>query len=111
VFVWYHQNPPLYAPENQYGRSVLFLMSPEILSYVLVHFILITVDVWLMKLCMAICHIHILCACAQWHHAKVFSRHCALSILVSFYALEAGSLDQCISFNETIFFYHEQTFH
>jgi len=39
-------------------------MSPEILSYVLVHFILITVDVWLMKLCMAICHIHILCACA-----------------------------------------------
>jgi len=81
-----------------------FSKSPEILSYVLVHFILITVDVCLMKLCMAICYIHILCVYAQCNHAKVFSRHCALSILLSFYALEAGSLDKCISFTEAIFF-------
>lgn len=70
--------------------------SPEILSYVLVHFILIAVDVWLIKLCMAICYIHILYAYAQCRHVKVFSRHCALSVLVSFYALEAGSLDKCM---------------
>jgi len=83
-----------------------FSKSPEILSYVLVHFILITVDVWLMKLCMAICYIHILCVYAQCHNAKVFSRHCPLSVLVSFHGLEAGSL-----LLKPFFFNHEQIFH